>query len=838
MSPSAGYAIQKPIRGGSAMNHSWTLKEICRHTNGALHGTNQERITTLAFDSRKVSPTPDTLFVALPGEQHDGHRYIEELYKLGIRAFLVSRLPGLSGYPDAGFCLVDDTTGGLQQLASAWRGVFTGEVAAITGSNGKTIVKEWIYQIMNGHFALHRSPKSYNSQIGVPLSVWMIQEHHDLAVIEAGISKPGEMERLEGVIAPHIGLFTNLGSAHQENFVSLQEKLEEKLKLFRGCRKIIFRSGSDPEGLQLREFIKKRASEAETVDWSLEGDAPYQYRIEAGEEVGTGILAETPAGSCSFRLPFGDDASIENALHAFTFSLEMGLPVEVAVERIEMLEPVSMRMEILRGINGSVLINDAYNSDIRGLSAALDLLNQQERNRERVLILSDLLQSGLKDQELYSEIARLTHQKGITRFVGIGPAMMQHRDLFPPASRFFADTGEFLKQLDRTLCRDSSVLIKGSRKFGFERITAELQLKTHQTLLEIDLNAMAGNLNHYRSLIGEGVKTMVMVKALSYGSGNVEVASLLQYHQVDYLAVAFIDEGIDLRKAGIHLPIMVMNPDPSGYGQMIDFNLEPELFSFKGVESLYSILRYREIERYPVHIKLDTGMHRLGFQEEDLDRLIPLLMRKAFRVTTVFSHLAASDEPAHDSFTLQQIGRFEKAAGRLSESLEISVGRHLLNSAGIERFPQAQFQMVRLGIGLHGVGGGKGLVPSSTYKTSISQVRGVEKGETIGYSRSGKAASDMLVATIPVGYADGMDRRLGNGAGSVWINGVAVPTIGNICMDMTMIDVTGMKVAEGDGVELFGKNLAVKEVARWAGTIPYEILTSIPERVKRVYLQE
>jgi alanine racemase len=816
------------------MGREWTFRDVCFAAQGELHGNPEVPVSTLAFDSRRLIPTPSTLFVALPGNQHDGHRYIDELYGQGIRAFLVSRLPEPDRCPEAGFCLVGDTLEGLQKLAAERRSRFPGQVAAITGSNGKTIVKEWIYQLMSGPFQLHRSPKSFNSQLGVSLSVWMIGDHHDLAVIEAGISQPGEMERLERIISPSIGLFTNLGTAHQENFDSIEEKLQEKLKLFRHCRKVIFRM--DQEGNGLSTHMK--GTGAVLVSWCLAGDATYIYRPGRDVPGGTGLNAITPSGSFPVCLPFRDQASVENALHALTFALEMGLPADLAVKRVWSLEPVSMRLEILRGILGTTLINDAYNSDTAGLGAALELLNQHDRLQGKVLILSDLLQSGLEEGRLYRDIAGLAASHGIRRIVGIGPAMIRQQKAFPAGTLFFPDTDEFLQRMDRTLFRDSTILIKGSRRFGFERITRELQLKSHQTLLEIDLNAMVSNLNYYRSLLGKGVKVMVMVKALTYGSGNIEIANLLQFHKVDYLAVAFIDEGIELRKAGIHLPIMVLNPDPSGFSQMLEYSLEPEVYGFRGLESLLGTLAYREISRYPIHLKVDSGMHRLGFQEEETEALIPLLGRPEINVNSVFTHLAASDEPEHDAFSLLQIDRFERITARISEALDYKFDRHILNSAGIERFSGSQFEMVRLGIGLHGIGTGKSLVPASTYRTMISQVRKVKKGETVGYSRSGRTLSDTMVATLPVGYADGIDRRLGNGSGRVWIKGVRVPTIGNVCMDMTMVDVSGLDVAEGDEVELFGKNITVSEVARMAGTIPYEILTSIPERVKRIYLQE
>jgi alanine racemase len=475
---------------------------------------------------------------------------------------------------------------------------------------------------------------------------------------------------------------------------------------------------------------------------------------------------------------------------------------------------------------------------VTGIAAALDLLDQQKQHRQKAVILSDLLETGRDETELYGEIARLIGQREVSLFTGIGPAMMRNRDLFTGNSIFFEDTDGFIKRMDRTRLAGASVLIKGSRKFGFERITSELQLQTHQTRLEIDLNAMVGNLNYFRSLLGDGVKVMVMVKALSYGSGSVEIASLLQFHKVDYLAVAFIDEGIELRKAGIHMPIMVMNPDPAGYGPMVDYRLEPEIYSYRGLDALEKLLRYREVSKYPIHLKIDTGMHRLGFSMSDVEHLAGRAGAGPFRVTSIFSHLAASDEEEQDAFTHHQIEIFERACKQFADLLGHRPDRHILNSSGIERFPEARFEMVRLGIGLHGIGRGESLTPVSTYRTAISQIREVEAGETVGYSRSGKILRKTRVATLPVGYADGLDRRLGNGKGHVWLKDHLAPVLGNICMDMTMIDVTGIPAEEGDSVEIFGKQLPVTELARIAGTIPYEILTSVPERVKRIYLQE
>jgi len=708
------------------MGFMLTLDEIGRLIKGAVYGEGNIQVTTLAIDSRTIAPSNTTLFIALAGDQHDGHDYIGELYGIGIRTFLVSRLPELSSFPGAGFCQVEDSLLGLQEVASLRRLRFEGTVAAIAGSNGKTIVKEWIFQCLNDPFSVHRSPKSYNSQVGVPLSVWIMGVHHNLAVIEAGISQPGEMSKLRDIIKPHIGLFTNLGSAHQENFKTLEEKLGEKLLLFRNCDKVICCADQVVGSRPLLSFMEDL--KAKVIDWSLERKATYQYVIEKRLQSHTYLTAILPEGQVNFTLPFSDDASIENALHTLTFTFEIGIPVDRAIERIGSLEPVSMRLEMLQGIQGSVLINDAYNSDIGGLSAALDLVDQQDKKNGKVIILSDLLQSGLEDQALYTEIAAMLNRKGIDLFIGIGPALMQQRALFPDSAVFFIDTREFLRRMDRTRFRDRTILIKGSRKFGFEQITAELQLKTHQTLLEIDLNAMAQNLSFFRSLLKDGVKTMVVVKALSYGSGNVEIANLLQFQNVDYLAVAFIDEGIELRKAGIHLPIMVLNPDPSGFGPMLDYQLEPEVFSFRGLQALYEIIHYRGLKHYPIHLKLDTGMHRLGFQEEEMKMLVPWLKYEEFRLATLFTHLAASEKSSHDEFTRTQIGNFDRMASLLSDELGEIFLKHVLNSAGIERFPEAQFNMVRLGIGLHGIGRAEVLQPVSSFKTSISQIRTVRGG--------------------------------------------------------------------------------------------------------------
>lgn len=818
------------------MPKQYLLKELCGSIGAELHGRGDLVVESLSVDSRSIMSAVAPLFIALPGEQHDGHNYIDELYQDGIRAFLVSRELEWSRYPEAGFCMVRDSIGGLHALAAMKRKAFPGTVTAICGSNGKTIIKEWIYHCLKDEYKVQRSPRSYNSQVGVPLSLWMLEPEYQIGVIEAGISKPGEMEKLERIIRPQTGLFTNLGPAHQENFLDLEEKLREKLILFRSCEKVIFRKQKNPGKPEISKYLDQ--TKTRLISWSTDTKADYNYRLEENREGSVEVVVKAQGHDFSLSLPFTDQASIENALHVLTYCLESGLNWVVVKDRMKSLEPVSMRLEMLKGVRNSILINDSYNSDIAGLSAALDVLDRQDPGKKKMLVLSDMFQSGRTDSILYKEIADLIYRKGVEAFIGIGETLISQRDRFPGTSRFFTDVDSFLAKMDPTWFFDALVLIKGSRSFQFERIAHALQLRTHQTLLEIDQNAMIQNLNYYRSRLKPGVRTMVMVKALSYGSGSEEIAALLQHHRADYLAVAYIDEGLELRKSGIHLPIMVMNPDPAGYGIMTDHMLEPELFSFEGLEALHKVLHYRGVSEYPVHIKLDTGMHRLGFCPEEIGRLLPMLDRRSMKIASVFTHLAASDDPGQDIFTREQLSLFDILTARISEHLHQPLMMHALNSAGIERFPEAQYHMVRLGIGLHGIGSSDNLIPVATYKTSVSQLKKVMKGESVGYSRSQVLERDTLVATIPVGYADGMDRRMGKGNGLVWIQGKLVPTLGNICMDMTMVDVTGMDVKQGTEVEIFGKNLPVSVLAQRIGTIPYEILTSIPERVKRVYLQE
>lgn len=815
---------------------SYDIVQLVSIAGGELLGTPTQRIKTLSTDSRSLPYTDGVMFVAIKGDRHNGNEYIPEVYDRGVRSFIVDEKPDLELYPDAVFCLVKNSLAALQKIASEQRKAFAGNVIAISGSNGKTIVKEWLYQALQHDEKVFRSPRSYNSQLGVPLSVWSVNNKYDYAIIEAGISQRGEMEKLEKIIFPQIGIFTNFGSAHQENFSSDKEKLREKLKLFTRSEKIIFRSDQRVGGLKLANFLKEYS--AEKIDWSLEGEAKYSFSLKTDHDTSVLLELKYSGQLIRFPLPFADSASIENICHVIVCLIECGVSGSEIMERISSLEPVEMRLQILKGVHGSSLVNDVYNSDLAGLNSATDVLLQQKNHQYRAVILTDLHQSGMEEKELYEEVASLLVFKGIDKLYGIGPAITKHRYLFPGGSEFFTDTSSFLSVFKSADIRNCALLIKGARSFQLERITKELQLQAHQTLLEIDVNALVDNLNYYKSLVSRETRIMVMVKALSYGSGSHEIAALLQHHHVDYLAVAFPDEGIRLRKAGLKLPIMVMNSAISNYQQLIDHHLEPVIFSIAGLEKFRKLCSFNGKENYPIHIKLDTGMHRLGFVQNEIPDLCSKLKSARTKIKSLFSHLAASDEESFDDFTVKQADMFMEISEMISGNLDYPVMRHILNSAGVERFPEYQFEMVRIGIGLYGEGISKNLKQVSTFKTVISQVRNIKKGESVGYSRSGVLGKDSRIAVIPVGYADGIDRRLGNGNISFFVNGKYAPTVGNICMDMTMIDVTACGATVGDIVELFGKECPVSELARKLGTISYEVLTSIPERVKRVYIRE
>jgi len=827
------------------MNHTISTIATVINASTSGNGNTNTAIKNLLIDSRKLSNAETSLFFAIKGERHDGHAYLVDLYEKGVRHFVVSSLPqNNSVFNNSVFLLVKDTLLALQYLCAFHRKQFKIPVIGITGSNGKTIVKEWLYQLMREDKNIVRSPKSFNSQVGVPLSVWQITEENKLGIFEAGISKTQEMSLLETIIQPTIGLITNIGQAHDESFENQKQKVDEKLKLFVNSEVLIY--CKDYLLVHNEISTNKAFKDLQVFSWSrkLRSDLLIG-RITKGV-ADTKIQGIYKNDFIHINIPFTDEASIENAIHCWAMLLYLGYENPVIAERMRFLSPIAMRLELKEGINNCSIINDSYNSDLGSLAIALDFLNQQKQHPKKTLILSDILQSGRNEETLYREVAELIHKKGVSRLIGIGDGISNQTKQFDVEKTFYRSTDEFLKEFNNSFFRDETILLKGARAFGFEAISKIIQQKAHETVLEINLNAIVHNLNYFRAKIKSDTKIMAMVKAFSYGSGSFEIANILQFHRVDFLAVAYADEGIELRKAGITMPIMVMNPEEQSYDSMLQYNLEPEIYSFRVLSLFEETLKRSEHDSdhpIPIHIKLDTGMHRLGFDEDEVNELIVRIKNnKHLTVKSVFSHLAATDESEHDDFTWQQIKRFNEMSEKIKSHFTYPIMKHILNSAGITRFPDAQFDMVRLGIGLYGIGAGTSeqsqLQNVSTLKTSISQIKNIPANETIGYSRKGIATRDIQIATVPIGYADGLSRKLSGGKGKMIVNGQYAPIIGNVCMDMCMIDITDINASENDEVIVFGEAYPITEVAKDVGTIPYEILTNVSRRVKRIYYQE
>ena len=796
-------------------------------------------IEHLLLDSRKIYSPSTSLFFALKGPRRDGHQFISELYNKGVKSFVVSEKIKIADFPEASFILVDDTLEALQRLGAFHRKQFTIPVIGITGSNGKTIVKEWLYQLLHEKFNIVRSPKSYNSQIGVPLSVWQINSHHELAIFEAGISEPGEMDKLEKIIQPTIGILTNIGETHNENFVNREEKLTEKLKLFTHANKVIAR-GDDA-------WITRQMLKAGTNNffWGRNKSSDLQIVSIERENSQTKIILNYKNGVFDFSIPFTDDGSIENAVTCCSLMLVAGIERSYIQKKMPHLQAVSMRLELKKGINQCSIINDSYSADLSSLGIALNFLDQQSTGSKRTVILSDFLQTGLTEKKLYDEIAALLQIHNINKIIGIGKNITVHLKKNEKASyQFYNTTEDFINQFLSSQFKEETILIKGARVFEFERIVHALEQKVHQTVLEINLNAIAHNLKEYQKFLKPSTKIMAMVKAFAYGSGGAEIASILQYHKVDYLAVAYADEGVELRKAGINLPVMVMNPEESTFDAIIENNLEPEIYSFELLNQFDSFLKQSGLQEYPIHIEIETGMNRLGFNSGEIEKFGDVLNQaNSFKIKSVFSHLAASEEASQDEFTLLQHKKFVDASNELEELLGYPFIRHIANSAAIIRHPHLQMDMVRLGIGMYGVDiantNSLELQHVAVLKSTIAQLKYLKKGESVSYNRKGIVNRDSVIATIRIGYADGYVRHLGNGVGKMVVNGQFAPVIGTVCMDMTMIDVTGIPNArEGDEVIIFGKELSIQQIAEWASTIPYEIMTAISQRVKRVYYQE
>jgi len=820
----------------------------------------------LLFDSRSVATPAVSLFFALPGKQRDGHRFIPELYAQGVRQFIVSQDLDTQKIPEANILKVENTLDALQRLAAYHRSQFQIPVIGITGSNGKTVVKEWLAQLLSPDFDLVRSPKSYNSQIGVPVSVWQMQERNTLAIFEAGISQPGEMKCLEKIIRPTIGVFTNLGPAHQEGFASDAEKLAEKMKLFEQVDFLVGRAeycginGLYPDDPNTVLPITKHAQHShKCFCWSENPKMPTDLqilKIEKHESGKTRIEAQIrpnpPKANSeppivlrsSITIPFSDPASIENALHCWAVLLLLQIPQAEIEQRMLHLEPVEMRLEVKAAIHGCTLINDAYSNDLASLRLALQFARQQAGKENLTLILSDILQSGQSKDALWTEVAEIVRRHHVTRFFGIGLGIQAIEPKLPSSisAVFYSNTETFLEKIAEHDFREETILLKGARTFAFERIARRLEQKAHKTVLEVNLSALAHNLKTYHRLLQPGTKMMVMVKAEGYGAGSAQVAKLLEFHQADYLGVAYADEGIALRQAGVNLPILVLNPEPASFDALWRFRLEPEVYS---LPMLDEIARFSGAEKpLAIHLKLDTGMHRLGFEPAEIPQLVEKLRELPhLRVASVFSHLAASDAALHDDFTRRQGAIFTEMYGTIKDALGYAPLRHICNTGGIEHWPEFHFDMVRLGIGLYGIGGkhiGSQLHTVNSLKATISQIKTISPGETVGYNRnSGILTATKRIATISIGYADGLLRLAGGGRFSVALRGHRAPTLGNICMDMTMLDVTQIPDAQvGDDVTIFGENLPVQELAECLQTIPYEVFTNVSERVKRVYWQE
>lgn len=812
----------------------------------------ENEIVELLTDSRKLRDAERSLFFAITTKRNSGCKYIEDLYDKGVRNFVVpfdssalyqERFEELS---QANFWYVKNVVAALQQLASVHRAQFQIPVIGITGSNGKTIVKDWIVQMLSDDKKVVSSPKSYNSQIGVPLSVWQLAAEHEVAVFEAGISEPGEMEHLRSVIAPSIGIFTNVGQAHDEHFLTRQQKIAEKLQLFTHCETLIY--CADHKDIHSALSGVEAFRHANLFSWGKSSENAVQLLDTIPLDHTTKVTVQYQGETAEIEIPFLDRASLENAMHCITLLFYLGYSATDIDRKCSRLTPVSMRLEMGEGVNNCLLINDSYSLDLNSLIIALDFVQHDRQHFNKTLIMSDLMQTGMAEQDLYVQVAHLLHQYGVNKFVGVGDALIRNKVFFSDINAsFYPSTASFLREQDVAEFQNETILLKGARDFHFEDIAKMLQRKLHETIMEVNLDALVRNLNYYRSLIKPSTKLMAMVKASSYGAGKVEIASTLQYNHVDYLTVAYADEGVELRRNGITLPIMVMNPEEESFDVIVRYKLEPDIYSFRVFEKFSETARLMGSEgsRIPVHVEFDTGMHRLGFNGSDIVELVNRFSAPdcVLEVQSIFSHLACSEDPEMDDFTQHQIDVFKEWSGALKRGLHNEgICCHILNSSGITRFNDAQMNMVRLGIGLYGIAPDpevqRQLTPVSRLKTRISQIKHIPQGDSVGYNRRWIAQRDSKIAIIPIGYADGLNRRLGYEHGKVSVGGALVPIIGSICMDMCFLDVTGVSCQEGDEVVIFGDATLLQEISQAADTIPYEILTSVSPRVKRVYYQE
>ena len=823
---------------------TYTIEKVTTLIGAHRFGTADANIGFLLTDSRSLCFAEETLFFALKSGRNDGHNYISDLYRRGVRNFVVQDVPAgySTAYPDANFLKVADSLVALQRLAERHRDEYDIPIVGITGSNGKTIVKEWLYQLLSPEMKVTRSPRSYNSQIGVPLSVWLLNEQSQVGVFEAGISEPGEMLALRDIIQPSIAVLTFIGDAHQKNFTSLEEKCREKVILFHDAKTIVYCK----DDTIVDEIVNESQYKGENLAWSMNDDSvPFFVESVEKKELNSVIHYTWRGEEGEYTLPFIDEASVRNSVTTAVVALHLGLSKTLLAERMQNLEPVAMRLEVKEGQHGCTLINDSYNSDINSLDIALDFMNRRPDHKGlgRTLILSDIYQTGEPLDELYAEVSNLAVQRSVTKIIGIGPQIMDHADLIKVKEKFFFhDVTSFIHSAVFESLHDEVILIKGARRFGFDSITELLVKKVHETILEVNLSGVVKNLNFYRSFMRPETKLVCMIKADAYGAGAVEIAKTLQDHRVDYLAVAVADEGVTLRKNGITSNIMIMNPEMSAFKTMFDYDLEPEVYSFRLLDALIREAQKEGISNFPVHIKLDTGMHRLGFDPmQDMSELIDRLKSQSALIPrSVFSHFVGSDSDSFDDFSAEQFRLFCHGSELLCKAFPHKILRHIDNSAGIEHFPERQLDMCRLGLGLYGYDSRDNSMINNvtTLKTTILQIHDLKAGETVGYSRRGTLSRDSRIAAIPIGYADGLNRRLGNRHCHCLVNGKEAEYVGNICMDVAMIDVTDIDCHEGDQVIIFGEELPVTVLSDAMETIPYEVLTGISNRVKRVYYQD
>lgn len=828
----------------------YPISKIEQWTGGKLYPRlNPDTIITYLFtDSRQLRNASESLFFAIKSKRQDGHNFIPQLIEQGVRNFVIADESWVAKYANVNFIVVKDVVAALQKIAITHRKQYTYPVIGITGSNGKTVVKEWLFQLLNDDYNVVRNPKSFNSQIGVPISVWQMSAENTLGVFEAGISEPDEMLKLHKIIQPTIGLITNIGEAHSEGFLNIKHKTKEKLRLFSGAEMLIYCKDHGEINQAIGEINSFSDEKLKTFSWSLHADADFRVTSVLQHNKITLITGFFKGEEQEVEIPFTDKASVENAIHCLCVLLVLGFGFDVIRERMSKLVGVAMRLEMKEAVNNCTVINDAYNSDLESIRIALDFLSQQRQYPRHTIILSDVYQSGRNDPDLYKYVANLLREQQVDRMIGVGKNISRQKQYFEQAGlkelRFFETTDDLLREISGEWFRNETILLKGARPFEFERILKILERKSHRTVFEINLNSVAVNLKEYQSLLKPETKVMAMVKAASYGSGSFEIANVLQFNRADYLGVAYADEGVDLRRNGIALPIMVMNPEEAAFDQIFTYHLEPDIYSLELLKTFILSVEEAAVQEVKVHLELETGMNRLGFSKKELKEAITLIQKNTnIKIASVFSHLAASEDASQDDYTKSQIALFSELSDTVLKAFDYPILRHILNTSGVVRHTESQFDMVRLGIGLYGIDDTETLLqklqPVGILRTTVSQIKHLKKGETVGYGRIGKITKDTTIATVGIGYADGLHRSLSNGAGKMAVRGQLAPIIGNVCMDMTMLNITDIKgVTEGDEVIVFGAFPTVQQVAQWAQTIPYELLTGVSSRVKRVYVQE